>query len=73
MHWQPLVFHTWKVVGRVVGGRCLAQYEKVQTAPPRTVPDSVHQLNVQCFDDCSVCLSVYKNDFGLWFLLCIVG
>jgi len=23
--WQPLVFHTWKVVGRVVGGRCQAQ------------------------------------------------
>ena len=26
MHWQPLVFHTWKVVGRIVGGRCQAQY-----------------------------------------------
>ena len=24
LHWQPLVFHTWKVVGRVVGGRCPA-------------------------------------------------
>jgi hypothetical protein len=22
LHWQPLVFHKWKVVGRVVGGRC---------------------------------------------------
>ena len=22
LHWQPLVLHTWKVVGRVVGGRC---------------------------------------------------
>jgi hypothetical protein len=21
LHWKPLVFHTWKVVGRVVGGR----------------------------------------------------
>jgi len=21
LHWQPLVFHTWKVDGRVVGGR----------------------------------------------------
>jgi len=21
LHWQPLVFHTWKAVGRVVGGR----------------------------------------------------
>jgi hypothetical protein len=25
LHWQPLVFHTWKAVGRVVSGRCLAQ------------------------------------------------
>jgi len=25
LHWQPLVFHAWKVVGRVVGGRCQAQ------------------------------------------------
>jgi len=25
LHWQLLVFHTWKVVGRVVGRRCQAQ------------------------------------------------
>jgi hypothetical protein len=25
LRWQPLVFRTWKVVGRVVGGRCQAQ------------------------------------------------
>jgi len=25
LHWQALVFHTWKVVGGVVGGRCQAQ------------------------------------------------
>jgi hypothetical protein len=31
LHWQPLVFHTWKAVGHVVGGRCQA----------RTVPDNV--------------------------------
>ena len=37
LHWQPLVFHMWKVVGRVVSGRCQAQY----------VPDNVHQLHVQ--------------------------
>jgi hypothetical protein len=24
LHWQPLVFHTWMVVGHVVGGRCQA-------------------------------------------------
>jgi hypothetical protein len=32
LHWQPVVFHTWKVVGR-----CQAQY----------VPDNVYQLHVQ--------------------------
>jgi len=37
LHWQPLVFHTWKVVGHVVGERCQAH----------TVPDNVHQLRVQ--------------------------
>jgi hypothetical protein len=34
LHWQPLVFHTWKIVGRVVGGG-------------GGVPDNVHQLHVQ--------------------------
>jgi hypothetical protein len=32
LYWQPLIFHTWKVVGRVAGGRC----------QPHTVPDNVH-------------------------------
>jgi len=37
LHWQPLGFHTWKVVGRVVGGLCQAH----------TVPDNIYQLHVQ--------------------------
>jgi hypothetical protein len=37
LQWQPLVFYTWKVVGRVVGGHCQAH----------TVHDSVHQLHAQ--------------------------
>ena len=37
LHSQPLVFHTWKVAGRVAGGHCQAQY----------VPDNVYQLHVQ--------------------------
>ena len=36
LHWQPLVFHTWKVAGHVVGGCCQAQY----------VPGNIHQLHV---------------------------
>ena len=35
LHWQPLVFHKWKAVGRVDGGPCQAQ------------PDNVHHLHVQ--------------------------
>jgi len=31
LHWQPLVFHTWKVVGRVVGGRCKTLYLTTST------------------------------------------
>jgi hypothetical protein len=41
LHLQPLVLHTWKVVGRVVTGRCQVEYESVQTASSRTLPDSV--------------------------------
>jgi len=37
LHWKPLVFYTWKVVGRVVGECCQAH----------TVPHNVHQLHVQ--------------------------
>ena len=31
LHWQPLVFHTRTVVGRVDGGRCQAQYQLCPT------------------------------------------
>ena len=31
LHWQPLVFHTWQIVGRVVGGLCQAH-----TLPDKT-------------------------------------
>jgi hypothetical protein len=30
LHWQPLVLHTWKVVGRVVAGYCQADPDSVQ-------------------------------------------
>jgi len=37
-HWQPLVFCTWEVVGRVVGGRCQAQcaWQRPPTTRPTT-------------------------------------
>jgi hypothetical protein len=38
LHWQPLVFHTWKAVGRVVGGRCQAQCAR----PPTTRSTTFH-------------------------------
>jgi hypothetical protein len=37
LHWQFLVFHTWKVVGRVVGGRFQAH----------NVPENVQRPHVQ--------------------------
>jgi len=36
LHWQPLVFHTWKIVGRVVDGRCQAHCASQR--PPTTRP-----------------------------------
>jgi hypothetical protein len=38
-HWQPLVFHKWKAVVRVVGGRCKAQCDLRQ---PTTPPTAFH-------------------------------
>ena len=31
LHWQPLVLNMWKVVGRVVGGRCQAHAQQPST------------------------------------------
>ena len=53
LHWQPLVFHTWKVVGCAVGGRCQAhcawQHPPMQSVDVvrHSVPDNIHQLHVQ--------------------------
>jgi len=30
LRWKPLVLHTWKVVGRVVGGFCQVQCGRCQ-------------------------------------------
>jgi hypothetical protein len=40
LHWQSLVFHMWKVVGRVVGGLCQAQC--AWQPPPATRPTTFH-------------------------------
>jgi hypothetical protein len=38
LHWQPLVFHMWNIVGRVVAGRCQAlaeaEYIQLRRRPP---------------------------------------
>jgi len=55
LHWQPLVFHTWKVLGRVAGGRCQAlpvsagrcQALPVSGGRCQALPANVHQLHVQ--------------------------
>jgi hypothetical protein len=40
LHWQPLVFRTWKVVGHVFGGCCQAQC--AWQHPPTTHPTTFH-------------------------------
>jgi hypothetical protein len=40
LHWQRLVFHTWKVVGCVDGGHCQAQF--AWQRPPSTHPTTYH-------------------------------
>jgi hypothetical protein len=37
LHWQPLVLHTWKVVGRVVGGHVR---HNVQQPPTYEEPEA---------------------------------
>jgi len=39
LHWQLLVLHTWKVVGRVVAGRCQAA---AWQSPATTRPTTFH-------------------------------
>jgi hypothetical protein len=40
LHWYPLVFHTWKFVGHVVGGRCQAHC--AWQFPSTTLPTTFH-------------------------------
>ena len=40
LHWQSLVFHAWKAVGRVVGGHCQAHC--AWQRPPTTRPTTFH-------------------------------
>jgi hypothetical protein len=40
LHMQPLVLHTWNVVGRAVVGRCQLG---LQTATSHTLPENVRQ------------------------------
>jgi hypothetical protein len=48
LHWQPLVFHTWKVVGRVVGGRCQAQCANVQRPFTYEKPEAASAVLGSC-------------------------
>jgi hypothetical protein len=42
LHLQPLVFHTWRVVGSVVAGGSQVEYE--------TLPDSVQELQTSTYE-----------------------
>jgi len=48
LHWQPLVFHMWKVVVRVVGGRCQAQCaHSAWQRPPTARPTTFHVWKIR--------------------------
>jgi len=38
LHYQPLILHTWRIVGRVVAGRC----------PTTTRPTTLHVCKTRC-------------------------
>ena len=40
LHWQPLVLHTWRVVGHVVAGRCSVQQPQVQQPSMYAKPEA---------------------------------
>jgi hypothetical protein len=65
LHWQPLVFHTRKVVGRVDGGRCEAQcvWQRIKCIKSRCI--SYFRTPVM------FCKEVYYSDvqFGLFIKL----
>jgi len=48
LHWQPLVFHTWKVVGRVVGGRCQTQCARQEIDKFILKPNNLHCTAISC-------------------------
>jgi len=47
VHWKPLVFRMWKVVGRVIGGRC--QVHCTWKCPPTTRPTTFHVWKTRGF------------------------
>ena len=49
LHWQPLVFHTWKVVGRVAGGRCRAQKNPTRCHSVSKFYYSIFIWSLTCF------------------------
>jgi hypothetical protein len=57
LHWQPLVLHTWRVVGRVVAGRhpattrvCVSvcARARVPTEREREREAILHMASIQC-------------------------
>jgi hypothetical protein len=44
LHWQPLAFHTWKVVGRRVGGPCQAEKSLCLTTSTNHMPNNLPQM-----------------------------
>jgi len=79
LHWRPLVFHTWKVVGRVVGGHCQAQCAWQRR--PTTHPTAFHVWKIRGYH-CSfrllmmggvspeTCRALYKQGIiKVWYIV----
>jgi hypothetical protein len=47
LHWQPLLFYTWKVVECVVGGRRQAQYHLCLTTPTNYTSNNIPHMKDQ--------------------------
>jgi hypothetical protein len=50
LHWQPLIFPTWKVDGLAVVGRCQAQYKNTIAFTNLSLVKATEQIFV-CFNE----------------------
>jgi len=71
--WQPLVFHRWKVVGRVVGGHCQAHctmmHGSTNIKSCAISPKSHDHRGAHCYQ----CYGTYERDLCFFFFFFLGG